>query len=355
VSGFRSAPLAALLLLALALPAAAQHDHVSVYATAAGGGELVLDWDFDKQIQTFPTLCAGGLCLYSTINPAFLSAEQDDPERNLFALDEGTTVSIEIVSADAVVTLNVDGARLKQPGDTASLGPAPFHNHPSWQVVAAEGVVGDFDISYRVRAPGTAYGDSIAYASVVSNRPQAQPTPCADVLCAGDCDDDGEATIGEVVDAVQLSLDAGSIESCRRLDGDADGALSVDELVRAALSQLEGCPERLPATLADVQATLFTPTCAITTCHNDTSAAGDLALTAATSHAELVGVVPDIAAAADAGLLRVTAGDPDASFLYRKLVGPRPEWGSRMPLNGACLPVEQLDQIRRWITAGAQP
>ncbi|MDX2167130.1 MAG: hypothetical protein SF182_08710 [Deltaproteobacteria bacterium] len=356
--GRRFAPHSRLILcvlLALAAPAWAQHDHIAVYSTEDGGGDLVLDWDFEKQVQTFPTLCAGGLCLYSTINPAFLSAEQDDAQHGLFALDEGTAVSIEIVAADSTLTLNVDGARLKQAGDGASLGAAPFHNHPSWQVVAAEGVEGDFAIAYKVRAPGSAYGDSAEYASVVTNRAQAQPTPCPDVLCPGDCDDDGEATVAELVEAVELALADGSIESCRVLDASADAAITVDELVRAVAASLDGCPAQLPATLAEIQSTIFTPTCAITTCHNAAAAAGDLVLAAGASHAELVGVAPDIAAAGDAGLLRVTAGDPDSSFLYRKLVGPRPEWGSRMPLNGACMPVEQLDQIRRWIVAGALP
>src|SRR5439155_805242 len=55
-----------------------------------------------------------------------------------------------------------------------------------------------------------------------------------------------------------------------------------------------------------------------------------------------------------AGELRVAPGDPDHSFLLRKLLGQiAPAEGSRMPLVGTPPSAANLDLIRRWIAAGA--
>ena len=51
-------------------------------------------------------------------------------------------------------------------------------------------------------------------------------------------------------------------------------------------------------------------------------------------------------------LLRVKPGDPDGSYLIRKLEGGRIV-GERMPLGSAPLPPETLAVIREWIARGA--
>lgn len=335
-----------------AATARAQHDHIAIFSSEPGGGELVLDWDFDKDIRAFETLCAAGLCLYSTINPAFLAPEDDEAERGLFALDGGTRVSVEIVAADGALTLNVDGVRLRNPGESALLGTTPgIHSHPSWQLVVPEGQVGDYAISYKVKADRL-YAESDVYGTLVTNRPQVQEPPCQAWPCPADCDDDGEPSPADVAEAVRIALAGAAIDGCRAMDRNGDGVLTIDEMVDGVGVMLAGCPERLPATMLGVQGFVFA-SCAIPTCHDSASAAGNLVLSAGQAHGELVGVPPDVATARDAGLLRVVPGDADMSFLYRKLVGPRPEWGSRMPLDAACLLPEQIDQVRRWIEAGA--
>jgi hypothetical protein len=56
----------------------------------------------------------------------------------------------------------------------------------------------------------------------------------------------------------------------------------------------------------------------------------------------------------DAGLLRVTPGDPGSSFLFSKLTGTLgPGQGLVMPRVGALIPSKQIELIRRWIIAGA--
>jgi hypothetical protein len=104
------------------------------------------------------------------------------------------------------------------------------------------------------------------------------------------------------------------------------------------------------ATLTSIQQNVFTPRCS--GCHSGagTTLPGAMNLTdAAASYAALVGVasrqVPTLA--------RVTAGNPNDSYLIRKLEGTPGIVGGRMPLVGGPLPQTTIDSIRLWITTGA--
>jgi len=108
------------------------------------------------------------------------------------------------------------------------------------------------------------------------------------------------------------------------------------------------------ATFATIQKKVFDATCATPTCHGAAAAAGGLNLAAGAAYGNLVGVAAANPAAAAAGALRVAPGDPDHSFLLRKLLGQiAPAEGSRMPLVGTPPSAANLDLIRRWIAAGA--
>lgn len=54
-----------------------------------------------------------------------------------------------------------------------------------------------------------------------------------------------------------------------------------------------------------------------------------------------------------AGETLVIPGDPDGSFLQKKLEGTHGDHGARMPL-GAPLPADQIATVRDWIAAGAE-
>jgi hypothetical protein len=115
----------------------------------------------------------------------------------------------------------------------------------------------------------------------------------------------------------------------------------------------EGAP-----TLAANVAPLFAAECALSGCHGDRPEA-DLSLDGAASavHAETVGVpsttAPDLA--------RIEPGDPDASFLVRKLERSfdglscvDDDCGVRMPNGGGALSAECIEMVRAWVTAGAR-
>jgi hypothetical protein len=54
------------------------------------------------------------------------------------------------------------------------------------------------------------------------------------------------------------------------------------------------------------------------------------------------------------GKTLVVAGHPEMSLLFQKL-SPNPPCGSRMPLGGTAFTDAQLEMIRSWIAAGANP
>jgi len=112
-------------------------------------------------------------------------------------------------------------------------------------------------------------------------------------------------------------------------------------------------PRGANATFATLQRKIFTPGCATLSCHGAGNAGG-MTLAAGAAYASLVGVPPANGAALAAGLLRVAPGDPDRSFLLRKLEGTlAPDEGQPMPRIGSPLPPTLIDLVRRWIAAGA--
>lgn len=97
-----------------------------------------------------------------------------------------------------------------------------------------------------------------------------------------------------------------------------------------------------------IQNTIFTPVC--TVCHAGAQAPQGLRLDSGNSYAMLV----DVSSAEVPELRRVAPGDPGNSYLVQKIEG-RAAVGELMPLGGPSLTTEQIDLIRQWIAAGAQP
>ena len=97
-----------------------------------------------------------------------------------------------------------------------------------------------------------------------------------------------------------------------------------------------------------IQDTIFTPVC--TVCHSGAQAPQGLRLDEGNSYAMLV----DVPSVEVPGFRRVAPGEPDNSYLVQKIEG-RAAVGDRMPLGGPSLDTEQIDLIRHWIAAGAQP
>jgi hypothetical protein len=66
----------------------------------------------------------------------------------------------------------------------------------------------------------------------------ATPTP----ICTGDCDTDGQVTVGEILAMVNVALGNTAASSCQPGDANHDGEVTVDEILAAVNNALNGCP-----------------------------------------------------------------------------------------------------------------
>ena len=140
-----------------------------------------------------------------------------------------------------------------------------------------------------------------------------------------------------------------------RLYVDVHTPAAPDGALRGQLSLDADAPPPPPppppaVTLAELQSTIFTPSCS--GCHTGGGATLPSSMNlsnAAATHAALVGV----ASTEQPSVLRVSAGDPDASYLVLKIEGAPGITGARMPLGGAPLDATLIANVRAWIEAGA--
>lgn len=137
--------------------------------------------------------------------------------------------------------------------------------------------------------------------------------------------------------AITLLLVAGCLSACGGSGG--GGTSSAPPLPP---------PSTFDPTFSDIQASIFTISCATSGCHSGAGAPQGLQLDAANSFANLVGVTSN----EDANFLRVAPGDPDNSYLIQKLEGTA-SVGGQMPLGGTPLDQGVIDIVRQWISDGA--
>ena len=156
-------------------------------------------------------------------------------------------------------------------------------------------------------------------------------------------------------DTYRIRLLGGATNAILDLDGNAldgeffgnlpsgNGVAGGDFMVQFTITT----PVMLGATLDEIQAAVFTPTCATSNCHTGANPAGGLDLRDAdTSFAQLV----DVPSGDDPMILRVAPGAPDDSYLVHRIEGTV---APQMPLGRPALTAEEIAAIRQWITDGA--
>jgi hypothetical protein len=102
-----------------------------------------------------------------------------------------------------------------------------------------------------------------------------------------------------------------------------------------------------PSFASDIQS-IFNNYCTSSGCH-DTSASGGMVLLQSQSYANLV----NVASAQEPGKTRVIPNDATNSYIVIKLEG-RQTNGSRMPLGGAALHANNIQNVKNWINKGAK-
>jgi hypothetical protein len=98
-------------------------------------------------------------------------------------------------------------------------------------------------------------------------------------VCSGDCDGNGNVTVGELISGVNIALGHADVAVCRACDSDDSGDVKVGELVAAVNSALHGCPVATtptatpPSPTATISATAptatETPTAPVLNCEVD--------------------------------------------------------------------------------------
>jgi hypothetical protein len=148
------------------------------------------------------------------------------------------------------------------------------------------------------------------------------------LLCA--CGDDGGATdLGSATETNATMTGDGDTTTGNATTGDGDGD-----------GDNPNCTPELEALRADV----FTPSCALASCHASMDAAGGLDL----ETQDLEGQLVSVPSGTCDGWIRVVPGVPEESLLYAKLEGTAP-CGSLMPPPEGGLPAEQIACVRTWI------
>jgi hypothetical protein len=109
---------------------------------------------------------------------------------------------------------------------------------------------------------------------------------------------------------------------------------------------LAGCGAKEDPSFTNVRDEVLLPSCGFSTCHG--SGTGGLSLDEAGAYDALV----DVDSSGSPGNTLVIPGDPDNSYLVRKLEGGPDIVGDQMPPGGE-LDADRLQLLRDWIEAGA--
>lgn len=234
----------ALVLLARALPAAAQHagDYIVASSAAGGGTLMVLTVDPPMSSTTIPTriyalACTplAGVDLCSGTDPGFDAwpvGATPVPGVTYFPLAVGTVVDVELTAIDDDTFVQLGGTTVDAAGESGRIGTqgaleGSMHLHPAWSLVVPSDTLAERQVSFRLTSPSAGYADSSVYTVTITNDPTpptttstslgggttttttTQPDPCAS-HAAGSA-----AAIGCALDAVETTLDGVNVTPSR--------------------------------------------------------------------------------------------------------------------------------------------
>jgi mono/diheme cytochrome c family protein len=104
-------------------------------------------------------------------------------------------------------------------------------------------------------------------------------------------------------------------------------------------------------TLTQLKADIFAPRCS--GCHTGGGMSLPASQNLAGTTAQIYASIVNVASEEQPGVLRIKSGDPDNSYLVRKIQGTAGISGAQMPLNGTPLTTAQINEVRAWVSAGA--
>lgn len=149
--------------------------------------------------------------------------------------------------------------------------------------------------------------------------------------------------------ALALSLSACDSGSGKGLDANGQPTTQSPNVEQPSQPEPVNTPV-VTASLENVQRTIFNQYC--TQCHAGSSAPLGLRLDSTENSFNLLVNQSSVEVSQ---LLRVNPGDPDNSYLVRKLEGGPDIVGAQMPLGSDPLSSDEIDLVRQWIAEGAMP
>ncbi len=156
------------------------------------------------------------------------------PDGQLCTADDGTP-DAQVNASNFAVTGTATAALVNFPGGDApieaSTSGSPFACGP-----LAAGNPGGAMVVSAFALPDLANLASAAVTLQLAAQPN-ETTPA----CTGDCGNDGEVTVNEIIMMVNVALGSQEVSSCGAGDADGNGEITVDEIIAAVNRALNGC------------------------------------------------------------------------------------------------------------------
>ncbi len=173
-------------MLAAVSLAAAQHKHDDIIVGRSAAGQLKIEFDFKQALPLEPA--SGIINGWALDEPGFLSLKEDEPGEDLFRLEPGADLHLEIVRLEPALKVHTPGFAnvLTMPGDRWNIpGGHEFDEHPTWHIDSDDpGFNPNQELwagSFKLIDTGTtAYGES----AVFTARFEPVPEPTSIVLLA---------------------------------------------------------------------------------------------------------------------------------------------------------------------------
>jgi hypothetical protein len=167
------------------LPSIAGEENV-FGSTASGSGALTIDPV--PQIPTYFSACLGGsgpdcadgTTIYIGSDPGFKEADESEATPDLFALPDGVTVSLQVVSIDPALSLMFDNGTLNAAGQSLELGTTPgIHADLGWQLALPGGTPfgTGYPVTMKLTTTTSAFADSAEFTEIVRPSSGVAPPP----------------------------------------------------------------------------------------------------------------------------------------------------------------------------------
>jgi len=155
-------------------------------STAQGSGALTIDPV--PQIPTYFSAClgggdpdcTGGTNIYIGSDPGFKEADTSEATAELFALPDGVTVTLQVISIAPALSLKFDNGTLNTAGQSLELGTTPgIHADLEWQLALPGGTPfgASYPVTLQLKTTSSGFTDSAQFTEIVLPSSGMAPPP----------------------------------------------------------------------------------------------------------------------------------------------------------------------------------